>query len=449
MTIRTYEVGERDPRTVVWFVRNPSDGPGIAAALATGDARSRGILLVRLSPASTSMAGLACDTLRAVKVTAKDIERARVEDDQLPAVVTYRLCGLGVAVLAIDCPRPLSAAQLRLARRWCDHVRARLVIIGRWPTVRPYLPVTVEEILRTPRLRQRDSAQPWPQLDPEMLPADDFPTFRAACQRRVPEHAEAIDRLYRDAYDRTRVQLEQPHRSAYDNALMALFHGLTLHDPPPAARLITLRAVQAAVFTHGGLFLKWSPRNGEGVSGALAGTATPRHHINGLRAVLDPLSAVANMLWGHCEMSPYSMGDVAPGDLVLEDTDLPEHGRVIAPSFLVGNLVLRLPDWSLPYLRAFRCQRDHGDWAVAPDVRMLLCLHRSPAADYFHASRCTHYGSASGRSAYFFPFDTHGEVLRRSTANWDVRAPLEVWLTSRWLYLHQSFEPSPDSAWIR
>ncbi|MFD1145672.1 hypothetical protein [Saccharothrix hoggarensis] len=417
------------PQAVAWQLLNPSDDPAVCAALTTPAARARRILLVRIRPATVHRVHLAYDTLRAIGVTMRDVESQSVEPDELPRRTLYRLCGLRVAVLALDCPHSLNQATLDLARSWCDHLGARLVLISTAPIARPALTTSLDDLLDggpprhppTPAygadgppdptgsrfpdddapgtgLRPAPAQWSWGDdgwgrrrpgpdwdgagrdIDPMSLPVDDFPTFRAACAR-LP-HRQALDHVYTTAYTACATELALPHDARIqDRICTALFHGLTLHDPPLAVRMITLRAIQAAAFTHTGHWIGHDPTAyARPRPESLPGNLVPRHYLGTLQPVLDPLVAVANLLWGYLETDCDGLvmlrdhhlitEDLSPVVSVHPDTDLDDDatppaattgagGPVTAPALVFGTTILQLPPWSLPLLRAYRCQRDH------------------------------------------------------------------------------------------
>lgn len=397
------------PRAVVWQLHNPTDDPAVYAALTSLAARARRILLVRIRPATMYRNHLAYDTARALGITKRDIEAQKVSEDMLPRRVLYRLCGLRVSILALDCPHPISRPALDLARSWCDHLAARLVVISPTAHPGPALPITLTDLFPPTADRaaaqdqpggEENSANPaaqrwdsdtwgddgwggfhaavglsdadWGAVDGlslSDLPATDFPTFRAVCTRTAPHgYRDAIDHVYTQAYARcARAITDAPAGRTNERVHAAVFHALTLNDPPQAARMITLRAVQAAVFTQAGHWLSHQPDELARARGAvLPGNLVPRHHLATLRTELDPLVALANLLWGYFESGCDFLQHLRIDQLITDDSPTPHSAppplgpaQLTAPALALGFAAMTLPPWSLPLLRAFRCQREH------------------------------------------------------------------------------------------
>lgn len=390
------------PRASVWFLLNPDDDPGITAALTGPHARARRILLVRLSPLSLTQPELARDTLRSLGPAEDghlhDIADEDVIETALPALAAQRLCGYRIAVLAIDCPHPLSHHQLRMARYWCDHVGAQLVLIARAVTYHPALRTTLEDLLARPvptttASDQRRWAQPLWHLQP---PLDEFPAFRAAARRAFGTHAAIADDLYLATTTATRELLTQlppkrprdwaTERSGPTNReLSILAHvlaTLTHHDPPVAARLIMLRAMQACLFTHDTTLLDWSPSTAANLQHALPDSQTPRTYDVQISAILDPLSVVVNLLCGYLEVSAATLATLTRDDLITDPAPpTPDGIPVTPPALRVADTTIALPGWMLPHLRTYLCRRDHHAPSRAVPTNALLVDEGRPVTE--------------------------------------------------------------------
>jgi hypothetical protein len=456
MTIRTYDLAGVDeperarPRCAVWYLLNPTDDPTVLAALDTPEIRARRrMLLVRLAPTSRSRVELAYDTLRALQISRDELRPHGIAPDDLPRLLTHRLCGMRLSVLAIDCPHPLAPAQLTLARTWCDHLQAQLVLVARAPTVRPYLTTSLDALLRAASPPAPTTPRWSDQLAALELPTDEFTTFRATCRRLLPAEFATIDELYTRVYDDTRARLAAPGRTAQANATMAVFHALSVDDPPATVRLIALRAIQAAVFTHAGLLLSWRPWRGRTLEGALPGSLTPRCHLVKLHPVLDPAAAIANLAWGYLEVTEDAL-QALPGHALIADDRGAER---TAPALKINTHLLRLPTWSLPIVRAYHCQRNHFRPPEASEPKQLLLRDNTPmtAREISSAMHCTHYATDGYRNQTF----PDGELAAPEIPSWDYRTLRysarfpNRWLSNRGLFIYRlpiSFPPTTTAS---
>jgi hypothetical protein len=419
---------------VPWLLLNPTDDPAILAALHSDEARTRRILLIRLSPSSTTVTHLVYDTLRALGVDSEDINNQLVDHDQLPRLLTYRLCGLRLAVIAVDCPHLVNAVQLGCLQRWCDHLRAQLVLVT--PDDEGYsgpkLGTSLQLVLHSaslPTTPERVDAHEWPlDLDGITLPGDEFTTFRTSCLQLLPKNATTIDALYTDAFRRAQWELDgQPPHTHLARAEAAVFHALTLHDPPAVIRLILLRATQAALFTHYRILLRWEPVTPPHLPHtSLPGSLAPQQHADLLSRVLRPDIAVDNLLFGLFELSWGQLRKLRRDQIVLEDTYRPDLGVIPGPALVSGTHVLRFPEWTRPTLDAYRCARDHhSNPRVTPDSELYLVGER-PILPLLGLARDTIYRPVGGSQKD--ARDTHFNAASDTSI-------LHTWLTRRHLRL--------------
>lgn len=444
-----------EPQAMPWLLPNPDDDPAVHATLDSADARARGILLIRLSPFSTTVTHLVQDTLRALGLP-HTTDRLNVTD-QLPRLLTYRLCGQGTTVLAIDCPHPLTPHQLRCARRWCDHLQAQLVLITTDPhPANPTAPTAgltttaAALLLRTPRrdpasyLAEPDLTTQATQLTGLTLPGDEFTTFRTSCLRLLPRHADTIDTLYTHAYqqahDHARNRYRRPsHRpSGTDDtpddrladqiarAHAAVFHALTLGDPTAPIRLIRLRATQAALFTHHRVLLRWNPPTPtHAPHTALPGSLTPRDHATALAHNLNPTSAARTLLCGLFELSWQHEKELRTHEIIIDP-----------PELLSGNLELRIPIWAQPFLYAHRCAHDHHS-----RDHNLYFPHHLDTTPHILSPRLANYQPVDGAARH------HPTHEPRSCAASPNDPPPAVNILDNWLHRrHLTITPLPIPA---
>ncbi|MBN6040075.1 hypothetical protein [Amycolatopsis sp. 195334CR] len=361
---------------------NYGDDPQVLTRLAANSGRQGGSVLVRLSPASVTAAHLAHDVLRALGVSAEDLDEQHVEEQQLPDLVTYRLCGLRTRALVLDCPHPLSAAALRRAQRWCDHLRAQLVLVvttADW-VPQPWLrttPARLEGLAPVTPGRRAVSDADRSVAELATLPAlpdDEFTTFRAAC-RRLPEQHWAT---FAGEYLAAARTIEWALRRRSDDkrtiaALTALYALLTDEAPPGPARIIRVRAAQAALFTHGRVLVRWTPLTAPHEHAtSVPETLLPRHCLPALRQTADPLLAARITLGGLLDMPADHLLGLRRDQLVLDGYSDTVLGFAYPPAVAGTHAVVQLPDWTLPVLGAYRCARDHHDIYGIADTDMLL-----------------------------------------------------------------------------
>lgn len=478
MPARTYRIGSHGdphrPRAVTYFLLNPTDDPAVLTALHTA-VDSHALLVVRLSPAGADLAAFCAAVLTALGMShhhAADL-LADYDTDTVLDALPARLCGHRIKALVIDCPHPLGTHALTRARRWCDHLNARLVLVSHAITHQPALTITLDTLLATTPRRPRQTTPgtlPWPvDCPPDALPTADFTTFRARCHTALPPTLAAnVDDYYRHVHDRVRRALtttppdptdthDPPHprlmtaRPALTPTLArlieALFDSLTAGDPPAAARLIALRAIQSAAFTHAATLISHTPPHPQTPHQTLRGSLTSARHHPYLDTILNPTHAVAALLYGHLETDSYLLSRLLGAAL---ETATP-------PTITVGTLRLTLPEWSLPILRSLVCYLRHAAPSRRP--RFLLTAHDSIPNPWevVHA----HWYTRKHGNRYYHPidsppvvpdgnFDSYFDTDRRTRSS----HPLDLWLAHRHLTLHPtplsaSATPSPPPAIVK
>jgi hypothetical protein len=341
--------------TPVWWAPNPDDDPRIPAALDSAEARAAGILLVRLSPLSSTARHLALDVLASVGASMHGIDARHISASRLPDLAQAQLCGHQVQHLVIDRGERTTRAQQEQAEKWCDHLRGELWLLA---------PEALEHPQGDPRDLLKTAPQPvpkppeWPDwLDHLVLPGADFTTFRAACRSTMPgEIFDVINSEYKTAFERT--QLAEPWFPAkpalpdsYRIAETCLIGELIRDDPPAAIRVVRLRAVQAALFRRG-TFVRWRPPvTGAAAADHLPGSLVTHHHAARLRAAADPTVAAANLLAGLLEVGASTLAELKLAQLHLLEPEV--------PLLDVGGAAICVPAWAAPVLRALWCTVAH------------------------------------------------------------------------------------------
>ncbi|MDR7304498.1 hypothetical protein [Haloactinomyces albus] len=193
-----------------------------------------------------------------------------------------------------------------------------------------------------------------------------------------------------------------------------------------------MRAVQAALFTHAALLLTWHQSSELPTAHQLPGTLTSHRHRDWLEAVAEPVWAVANLLWDHLDLTAETLLALRRDQLVIDDVTHSHHGPITAPAVILNQLVLSLPDWSLPLLRTYRCPRDHARTTPASDA--LLCLDSQPI------SQQTLVATMTGRDPValntFHPRETTHHHPRIHPLNNRLAPFPNTWTSPRGLYLH-------------
>jgi hypothetical protein len=363
-------------RVRVYWLPNPGDGPAAAAEFDTARAQAAGILLVRLSPLAATEAQLAVDVLAALGVYT-DTPGPSCQHhpaQELLSLVQAHLCGLRITHLIIERGDRLTPAQRHRAAAWCAHLQASLWLIApRRPAETRQGPVEVlrESLHRAVAPRPARWSGQWDYLH---LPTVEFPAFRAACHRLLAgDEAALVDEAYRGAYQRVADRLrragawrlrplhtappmtaggiadEQVRRRVL--AVSVMHEALTADDPPAPARLVRLRASQAALFTRLATLVTWQPPVTDRAAGFyLPGSLVTSAHAARIRQLADPSAAAANLLAGLLEQDASRLVELSRSAVSLN----PGHATVT-----IGGIGVRVPAWATPVLRAHHCRAVH------------------------------------------------------------------------------------------
>ncbi|RJL23168.1 hypothetical protein [Bailinhaonella thermotolerans] len=355
--------------TAVIVVDNPADDAAAAAhlaALTTPYAAHGGRVIIRPTPGAADAATLGLDVLAAAakNPTAAKTERLTHASWDLAAAW---LRGMTISDVVVDRAHRLTADQLRAVTALAGTAHAVLWLICGNPRPHPgdlasrvraaaaqaRFTVGVEQIslgefvARLPA----PSPPPGPSLQEEIaaasarwppLPAEDFLTFLAQARRLLPRAAftDVADLYFAvaeraDAWLQAREQLSTPGQEFACGLQGALAGWLRDHilgpAPTPPVALVSLRAVQAALFTEGYL-LAWD-QDGLGPDPArcLAGTLTPQLG-RALATMCRTDAAAATALSLHLNHGPAHFdlircADVAPDGSLIR----PQAAHICSP----------------------------------------------------------------------------------------------------------------------
>lgn len=338
------------------LVRNDHDGTLVRGHLKFfGEITRRAVsspqVLVRPTPGGVDQATFALDVLTALGKNPKVLADERLG----PRAWGYArawLAAAGVADLVIDRAHQLGADRLGELTELAGELACRLWLIwsggGDLDAVAEAARVAGVDrfsILpeQLPLLLPLPARPPWPdfQLEDTVLPAADFPTFRAACRRHLgPREFDTLDRLYQHAAARTDAWLGEHHhlreagREAVGGPLAAWLRDDQLGPHSRTARaLVTLRATQAALFV-GGVLLRWDPAPlGPDPVARLCGTIDLQW-AHALYAGARTAPAAVTALSLHLNQPPlyfdcWRLGDVAADGSVLAAPGVHRH-KVLA-----------------------------------------------------------------------------------------------------------------------
>ncbi|MGR6924321.1 hypothetical protein ACU635_59525 [[Actinomadura] parvosata] len=205
-----------------------------------------------------------------------------------------------------------------------------------------------------------------------MLPAADFPTFLAACRRRLdPADFPMVKTAFHDAAEATDAWFDTLDLAPADTARLTTAVTGWLRDhtvgcaPAPQAALVRLRAVQAALFLSG-IHLSWRPDAlGPDPARRLLGDLTGRISVR-LHATCRTDAAAATALALHLNhpgthFAALTLADIAPdGSAVRGPTSGPSV-QDAAWRELAGPEPVRIPQHARPLLAAHLAyRRDQG-----------------------------------------------------------------------------------------
>ena len=221
-----------------------------------------------------------------------------------------------------------------------------------------------------------------PGIDAEcVLPGDDFPTFRAACRRRLTaSQFAAVDHHYRETFNQTREWLlRHPdlRELAEDEAASQLRRSVCA-SANAGETLVKLRAAQAAYFVSGFL-VRLNRTRSRGRT--WTATSPPDVAAEGLTRAGADRARRAAAPWNACALALWKTGSVSFGAMArLCVGDVAEDGDRVWSS----ELDLTVPAYGRGILRAQRLWRSRSgaskhDWLFVDDdgehLSMVQLLH--------------------------------------------------------------------------
>ena len=366
----------------VYLVVDVEDDPTTQARLRALNDPSGGVVVVDPTPCLSTAQDLVVDILVALGKRFDALRRERLSVEALALLATWleaerteHIVLLNAHLLPMALWRQLpslaGAAQLWLVVSPDERTASRRGALGGVVEVSM---VELEATLTSKPVAPGIGAE-W------VLPSDDFPTFRAACRRRLTaSQFAAVDHVYRETFNQTREWLlRHPDLGelAEDEAASQLRRSACASSSA-GETLVSLRAAQAAYFISGFL-VRLNRTRARGRT--WTATCPPDVAAEGLthacadhaRRVVAPWSACALALWKTGSVSFGAMARLCVGD-VTED-----GGRVWS-----SELDLTVPVYGRGILRAQRLWRTRSgagkhDWLFVDDdgehLSMIQLLH--------------------------------------------------------------------------
>lgn len=175
------------------------------------------------------------------------------------------------------------------------------------------------------------------------LPADDFLTFRASCERLLtPERFQAVDTCYRSAFQRTAsIDWTGEHPGQVnENTIADFLQRLTATAATSSETLVQLRAAQAALFRAGVLVRLVAP---SGRRPAVSAIGLTVETASRLRRLVSPDLTAAAALGIAClrlARSRLSVGDLDPATLDSHPSlgALPAYGRSLVEAYRLARV---------------------------------------------------------------------------------------------------------------
>ncbi|MEV3986910.1 hypothetical protein [Nonomuraea sp. NPDC049758] len=451
------------------LVDNTGGDAAASRHINTLDRPGGGCAVVRPTPGADDVETLGLDLLVAAGKHPHAARRERVVMHTWPIAASW-LAGQAVTDLIVDRAHRLTGDQLKALARTAAHLEATLWLLWAAPADpgialvrqalgRPAKVVSLWEFHR--RLPAPQQPLPPGPAEPEAwpaLPSADFPTFLAACRRRLhPADFPMVKNAFHDAAEATDTWLDTLDLTPTETARLTTAVTGWLRDhtvgcaPAPRAALVRLRAVQAALFLSG-IHLSWRPDAlGPNPARRLLGDLTGRISAH-LHATCRTDAASATALALHLNhagthMAALALADIAPdGSAVRGPTSAPRL-RDAAWHEFSGPEPIRIPQHARPLLAAHLAhRRDQGAAEAEP-----YFLHpRDPGRDPHDVLR-----AAIHRTCHRLGLDPpwlHGDDCRYG-ADIGLTARRPSWMSERglrvaWITGHDELHiprPAPPS----
>jgi hypothetical protein len=362
-------VSSPGPRAVI--ITNPGDDAAITTHLAALGGLPAGRAVIRPTPGAAGLGTLGLDLLAA----AGKAPRPGPRPDHPPAwrwdLARAWLTGHQVSDLVADRAHRLDPAQLTALAGLAADLGASLWLV--WGSTTDATPaaaiagqITGRPVVQLPLHDLPAHLPAWsaPTAPPDTtgawapLPEAEFTTFLAACRRHLPpaDFAAAASRYHdtaeaADIWADEHQQLAAQSMRRYTSALTGWLRDISLGPAPtPAAALVQLRAIQAALFLRG-ILLRWDTTTlGPDPAARLPGDLTP-----GRAAALDAMHTrtdipAAAALCLHLNHRPARLGHLTLGHLAPDGSVL--HGSADPDGDPGQPEQIRIPSAARPILAA-------------------------------------------------------------------------------------------------